>query len=70
MKPTNNLSGMFSFYGGRTLSEESLKTYVEKRLPRAEDKELLWELMEVFKEGGKEGLRKHLQNMVSQLEEG
>lgn len=52
------------------MSDEALKTYVEKRLPRADDKELFRDLMKVFEESGKEGLRKHLQNLVSQLEEG
>jgi hypothetical protein len=52
------------------LSEETFEEYIEKRLPRIGDRELFQELMKVFEESGKDGLRKHLQNMFSQLEEG
>lgn len=52
------------------MSGVSLKTYVEKRLPRPDDKELFLELLKVFEESGKEGLSKYLQSLVSQTEEG
>jgi hypothetical protein len=52
------------------LGDEPFRTYIEKRLPRTDDKGLFQELMKVFEESGKDGLRKHLQNLVSQLEEG
>ena len=51
------------------MSNESLKTYIESRLPRTDDKELLKELLKVFEESGREGLKKHLSNLVDQLEE-
>lgn len=51
------------------MSNEPFEKYIEKRLPRADDKELYQKLFKVFKEKGKEGLRKYLQNLLSQVEE-
>ena len=52
-----------------TLSDDPLTTYMVKSLLRTDDKELFLELMKIFKKDGKEELRKHLQQLVSQLEE-
>jgi hypothetical protein len=52
------------------LSNESFEVYVEKRLQRMDDKELFQELLKVFKENGKDGLRKYLLNLLNELEGG
>ncbi|MEM2122204.1 MAG: hypothetical protein QXE79_01065 [Candidatus Bathyarchaeia archaeon] len=48
--------------------EESFIDYVEKRLPRPDDRSLFLELWKAFEEGGKENVRRFLQNMLTQLE--
>jgi len=65
---SNNTLTLFLRWSG--LSEEHFETYIEKRLLRADDKELFQELLKAFKENSKDGLRKYLQNLLSQLEEG
>jgi len=51
------------------LSEETFKAYVESRLPRADDRELFLELLNTHMEEGRDGVRKALQKILSQLEE-
>ena len=52
------------------MSDESLKTYIESKLPRADDRELLDQLLKVFEESGRDGLKKHLSKLIDELEEG
>lgn len=50
------------------LGEEAFKSFIEGRLPRADDKELFLELLHVFENEGKEGLKKHLLGQLAKLE--
>ena len=50
------------------LGEEPFKSFIETRLPRADDKELFLELLSVFEKEGKEGLKKHLLSQLAKLE--
>jgi len=47
--------------------KQDIRLYVEKRLPRGDDKELFRDLLEAYNEGGPEEVKETIQSRIRSL---